>query len=536
MSSNLAAHISKRPKGPTPATKRARADEVKNAAGGYVFPIDKWTALDRFLILGTDGGTYYVSERKLTRANAKVVDACLLEDAGRVVKTIAEISDSGRAPKNSAALLALAIASSHSVENIRHMALVALPKVARIPTHLFEFITYAEELRGWGPTLRGAVGKWYNRYEDADSLAYHMVKYQSRNDWSNRDVLRLAHPKPKNQEFGDVFKWITKGIDKIPDWPVLPGIIQAFELLKGEKDPAKIAEAVRTHNLTREMIPTEGLKSPVVWEALLEKMPLMAMIRSLGPMSANNFLVSGSDAGKEVRKKLEDTEALKKQRVHPISILVALKTYAQGHGEKGKLTWKPVQSVVNSLDEAFYSAYGAVQPTGKRVMLALDTSGSMQSPANGVPLSCREASAAMALVTLNVEDDPIMIGFTDHVQDLDRLNGKMRLDDAVKYLNTFPANGTNCSLPWAHARMAREKVDAIVEYTDNETWMSGQGHVFQAVGRYRNEMHKPACRSIVVAASATQTSINDPKDPFGLDVAGFDTSVPEVISQFIRGE
>ena len=39
---------------------------VQNAAGGFVFEIDDWQRLRRFLILGAEGGTYYASERKLT--------------------------------------------------------------------------------------------------------------------------------------------------------------------------------------------------------------------------------------------------------------------------------------------------------------------------------------------------------------------------------------------------------------------------------------------------------------------------------------
>jgi len=32
-------------------------EQVKNNAGGYSFAIDKWSILNRFLILGTEGGT-----------------------------------------------------------------------------------------------------------------------------------------------------------------------------------------------------------------------------------------------------------------------------------------------------------------------------------------------------------------------------------------------------------------------------------------------------------------------------------------------
>ncbi len=35
------------------------ANQVKNDAGGYVYAVDNFTRLHRFLILGSEGGSYY---------------------------------------------------------------------------------------------------------------------------------------------------------------------------------------------------------------------------------------------------------------------------------------------------------------------------------------------------------------------------------------------------------------------------------------------------------------------------------------------
>ena len=47
--------------------------QVPNRAGGFAWQVDDWTRLDRFLVLGTEGGTYYVGEQTLTLANAVVI-------------------------------------------------------------------------------------------------------------------------------------------------------------------------------------------------------------------------------------------------------------------------------------------------------------------------------------------------------------------------------------------------------------------------------------------------------------------------------
>ena len=124
--------------------------QVQNNARGFAWAVDNWTRLDRFLILGTDGGTFYVGERKLTIDNAQAVLDCLAEDGLKTVDRIVEISTNGRAAKNDPALFALAIAAADSNEATRKAALAALPKVARIGTHLFHFMHFVEGFRGWG--------------------------------------------------------------------------------------------------------------------------------------------------------------------------------------------------------------------------------------------------------------------------------------------------------------------------------------------------------------------------------------------------
>ncbi len=139
-------------------------NQVPNSAGGFAYPVDDWKRLDRWLVLGAEGGTYYASEQKLSRENAEAVVRCLQADGARAVSRIVEISHAGRAPKNSPAIFALALAASLGDEATRAAAFAALPQVCRTGTHLFEFCEYATALRGWGRGLRRAVAAWYLNY------------------------------------------------------------------------------------------------------------------------------------------------------------------------------------------------------------------------------------------------------------------------------------------------------------------------------------------------------------------------------------
>lgn len=73
-------------------------------------------------------------------------------------------------------------------------------------------------------------------------------------------------------------------------------------------------------------------------------------------------------------------------------------------------------------------------------------------------------------------------------------------------------------------------VENFSVYTDNETW-AGSVQPSQALKTYRQKTGL-AARLAVVGMTATGSSIADPKDSGMLDVVGFDTAAPQLISDF----
>ena len=523
--------------------------QVPNSAGGYAWPVDRWVRFDRFLIFGTERGTYYIRERTLTRENAAAVAECIAEDGPRVVRRVVEISESGRAPKNDPALFVLAMAAGLGNAPTRAAALAALPVVARTGTHLFHWLQYVQAFRGWGRGVRRAVGAWYSA-KPVGELAYQILKYPSRDGWAHRDALRLAHPSAPSTAHDLLFKFAVGGWDRVRGAEAVAataeereviGRIEAVRQLRG-MSPAAAAEAIALRKLTREMVPTELLRHAVVWEALLDGMPSTALIRNLGVMSKVGLLVPGSDASRAVVARLGDGEALHGARVHPLAVLVALRTYASGRGARGDGSWAPVAPVVDALDRAFYLTFGNAPSTGKRMMMALDVSGSMVSPVHGLPnVNCREASAAMALVTAAAEPNHRFVAFTrgsypsrwagyDTGLSPLAISPRQRLDDVVKAISDLDFGGTDCALPMVEALKHRWPVDVFVVYTDNETW-AGAIHPAQALREYRERMGIPA-RLVVVGMASNGFSIADPDDAGMLDVVGFDSATPQVIGDF----
>lgn len=520
----------------TAQTEAADPRQVQNNAGGFTFTVDPMSQLRRFLILGTTGGTYYVGQETLTKDTAAVVLDLIRTSGEAVVAEVVAISTAGRAPKQNPALFTLAAAASLGDLATRRAALAALPLVARTGTHLFLFARYVEQFRGWGRALRRAVADWYTE-KPADALAYQAVKYRQREGWSHRDLLRLAHPSTDDPAKRALFDWVCGR-----PGDSAPRLVEGYERAQNT-DAVTLAGLITEYGLSWEMLPSETLNDRRVWAALLEAgLPQTALIRQLPRLTRLGLLTPMGEHTQRVTAQITDTEHLRSARVHPISLLVALRTYSSGRSARGESEWTPSRPVVDALDAAFYAAFGTVQPSGKRTLLALDVSGSMVSPVAGLPLTCREASAALALVTAAVEPTYEIVGFTsatgsvysrDTVLTPLAISPRQRLDDAIRAVSNLPFGGTDCSLPMSWAEATGTPVDTFVILTDNETW-AGREHPHQALQRYRERMGIDA-RMVVVAMTPTEFSIADPSDPGMLDVVGFDTATPQILSDFSAG-
>ena len=556
----------------------------KNNAGGYSYVVSDWDRLQRFLILGSEGNTYYVSEKKMTLDNAKCVERCLAEDGKRVVDMICEISDQGRAAKNTPAIFALAMAASYGLEKInpikrtekaekgknkkakisdtnnseynnacetRKYALEAFSsrKVVRTGTHLFEFAQFVNTFRGWGPSLHNAFMNWYHSMPISE-LSYQIVKYPSRiteegspsSRWSHRDILRkrLGASKEKNRNAAfdyavhgteNLWKntgWANKGKAKDDLKPIIGDI-----KIRDAKDASEVSSIISEYGLPHECVPTQYKKDHSVLESLLPNMPLHALVRNLGSMTANGFLQPLSKQVSYIVETLKNEKYIHKSRMHPITLLSAIKVYSSGRGMKGSLTWTPIGNIVDALNDAMYMSFDNVEPTNKNIFLALDVSGSMGgSIVCGMEhITAREAVACMSLATAKTEKNYHIMGFSTNFVNLN-ISPKQRIDQVCHYMSSMPFGGTDCSLPMVYALEKKMDVDTFIIYTDNETY-AGVKHPSECLKEYRKKIN-PRAKMIVVATSATEFSIGCDNDPLVLQVAGFDSAAPAIISDFIR--
>jgi 60 kDa SS-A/Ro ribonucleoprotein len=511
--------------------------QVKNSAGGYVFQVTPETALRRFLILGTEGGTFYASETKLTEQGMKLVERCATEmDPVVFCRLVFEAART--APKRTYAIYAYAVGLTNA--NTKTLFSLHSPlSVCFTGTDLFELVSYIEAMRGWGAIPKRAIA---NVLQDmpVEKLGLWAVKYRDRHGWTWRDVLRITHPvsrKDPDSRRSALFDFM---LGKDARTGILP--VDGYMLAKtmAPANERGIVGLVEQYGLPWEAL-TDEQRTDAVWQACLPFIGNQAVLRNLA-----SFTRRGIDTG-EFRAAVVE-RLVKAQNLHPITLLNALKTYASG-GRVGRSTgnsYQPNPIFIDTLERSLNAAFTAgVQPTGKSIYVGLDVSGSMTVPVAGsAVLSCREVGAALALAVARNEVDYQIMGFTatngqsyaSHrntgMSDLG-FTATSSFRTAMEKTAHLPFGGTDCSLPMLDAIKRKLYVDTFVVITDNETWAGGI-HPVKALAEYRKTFGKPRAKLAVIALTPTRFSIADPSDPDMLDIAGFSSDLPKILEAFIK--
>ena len=520
---------------PTPQTERADPTQVKNNAGGYVFELDPVDAFDRFLILGTDGGTYYCSEKQLTKAGMALVASCA-QSLDPIVYAERVIHAGKVAPKRTYALWAIAEALITGNDHLKALAPRMAREVAQTGTDVFELASYVKGRRGWGPAVKNVFDEFLASMP-VDTLALWSVKYRNRNGWTWRDLLRQQHTKPGHDPRRTaVFGFMTGKTE-----PTGSLVIDGYLRAQGAVDEKAIVQLVSEYGLPWEAL-TDEQRTDDVWKACLPFIGNRAVLRNMASFTRRGLSKDAAfrDA---VTARIAGASNL-----HPVNVLDAMRSYGSG-GRLGRSqadTFIPDPRWLESMEDCLTRSFtDGVTATGKRVYVGLDVSGSMGSMASGsVVLSCRDVGAAIALAMVNNEPDVAVFGFTSVSGSsyAARTRGgtamthlpftrRTAFADAVAHVTGMPFGATDCSLPMLHAMEMKANIDTFIVITDNETWA---GHVqpMEALRQYRKASGINA-QLAVVGLTATNFTIADRRDRATMDFVGFSSDLPKAIEKFM---
>jgi 60 kDa SS-A/Ro ribonucleoprotein len=517
--------------------------------GGIVSKVNGKILLERFLILGS-AGTFYASGGDVTKTMTTGVKQYIDEHPVEALMLTLKVAKERLALRKDPAIYVLALLSMPTVtESVRKYAYRELLTVCPTGTDLLHYMAFRypegpQGMRHSGMGFRKAIGRWFR---DHPNLPLQAVKYEQRDGWSLRDVLRVARPQLLLDEQHETLsfivnkeKWRARYTNE-DDYNNT--LFEGYDALRRESiDPDDAWRIIRISRLPREAIPGPLLAHRKVWEALLPDMPPRALIRNLGKLSSLD-IDKDQEGQAFIIGKIQKGLGL----LHPFEYLIGERMYSQGHGNKGKLTWKPNHFIIDALRQAYPMSYKGLTVHKGKPLVALDTSGSMTSVVSGTPLQALEAAAALASV---IAYQYPYAEFFAYSQGLTRMDPKTHgAADFMAEMKRLQHVGTYCHLPLAHVMDHPEKeYTAVVSITDSETndggivqpWrrspFSGQSipkcaQIVDAIQRTQRKDFKHA----VVAMAANEVSIADPRDPNQLDLVGLSADLPVGLAKFLSG-
>jgi hypothetical protein len=520
--SNTATKV-RRPKAPT----RVTDTKVRTHEGGVGYDKDDKTALYTLAVTNMVGEpTFYESGSDRDNRFRVLVARVAAEDPTWMAGFIGFLRN--EANMRSASIVVAAEASktlldlrAEGVEldgNVRSMIASACER----PDEPAEMLGYW--LSEYGKALpagvkRGIADAAVRLYNERSALKY---------DGGSRgvrmgDVLNLTHPTPSGEWQSDLFGYLLDRrhghLDGIPE--SLTTITAATDLdttpegerraVLRERGADALAEAGYTWERLSGWLP--GGMDAEAWEAIIPNMGYMALLRNL-----RNFEEAGVSKSvlKSVADTIADPEAVAKSRQFPYRFFSA---------------WKASGSIFfgAALEAALDESVKNIPEFTGRTLVAIDTSGSMQSPVSGrSQAQCYEVGALFGSAVASRSDADVIL-YADSWEWFKPKTSVLRSVEGIH--NRIGAVGYGTQT-WPSVRAAftqKRGYDRIVVMTDMQDHPNGGGYG-------RNRVANLPDVPVYVWDLAGYQSANIPNTPGRYLFGGFSDAAFKLISLIERGK
>jgi 60 kDa SS-A/Ro ribonucleoprotein len=328
------------------------------------------------------------------------------------------------------------------------------------------------------------------------------------------DVIRMVHPKPKDAEREALYAWL---IGKPYQQGALPTKVRELETFK--KEQGNVVPDLPFQYLTSLPLNTQHWKdiaSRASWHVTR--------------MNINTFARHGvfedADAARRTAERLRDAQAIQRARVFPYQLMTAFRASSAAIPS----------AIVEALQDAMEVATRNVPQVKGRVVVAVDVSGSMQSPVTGFRrgatsiVRCIDVAALIAACLKRVNVDARVIPFAESVREC-RLNPRDSVMTQAQQLIGLMGGGTKVSAPLALLNQERSEVDLLVLVSDNQSWVDTRAHGGTETMRQWEELklRNPHARMVCIDLQPYMTSqIVESTDI--LHVGGFSDAVFDLLA------
>ncbi|MBW6425631.1 TROVE domain-containing protein [Rhizobium sp. XQZ8] len=467
-------------------------------------------ALAQYAVTGTFNDTFYADAGEQLEAVVKLAAEVEPELLAKVAIHAAEKGHMKDVP-----VMLLAMLSGLESDAFAR----AFPKVVKSGKMLRGFV----QIMRSGATGRKSLGTRPKKMVQAwlesrtpEQILYAMVG----NDPSLPDVIRMVHPKPKDEMRAALYAW---AIGKPYDVAALPAEVSAFEAFKRDT-------SLPLPNVPFQMLTSLGLTKEQ-WAEIALKGSWQMVRQNLNTFARNGvFEVEG--LAEKLAARLADPEAVRKARVFPYQLMVAW-----------QMVDPSVPAVVkDALQDAMEVAISSVPTVRGNVVVCPDVSGSMGSSVTGFRkgatsvVRCIDVAALVAASFLRRNPNTRVLPFENDVVRVN-LNGRDSVMTNAAKLAAIGGGGTNCSAPLRLLAKEKAKVDLVVFVSDNQSWMDakGEGQATAMMSEWAqikrlNPAAKLVCLDIqpYVQTPATGEDV--------LNIGGFSDAVYGAIESFATGK
>jgi 60 kDa SS-A/Ro ribonucleoprotein len=507
-----------------------------NEAGGKAYSLESEEALAQLAVTGCLNGTYYASEEEQLNSVTEHIGKCKPE----FVAKLAIYAREKAFMKDMPALLAASLAHGN-VELLKKV----FPRIIDNGKMLRNFVQMIRSgkfgRKSFGTSIKNLIKNWINGRDDKQ-IFFDSVG----NDPSMADVIKMVHPKPKNEIRNNLFAYL---IGKKFDLEKLPKVVHDFEKYKKEKTGE--APNVPFQMLTSLDLGTEQ------WTTIAKNAGWQMTRMNLNTFSRHGVL-KDKKMVELIAKRLGDEAEIKKARVFPYQIMMAYKaanpprSRLDSYLEPDTKDDMP-RKITDALQDAMEIAVSNIPAFDGKVFVFPDVSGSMSSPITGhrkgstTAVRCIDAAALVAAAIMRKAKDACVIPFEQSVVNL-KINPRDSIMTIAETIGSVGGGGTNCSAPLALINKKNETGDLIVYISDNESWVdtAGASHLGRGCGCLTcrggrtstvNEWMKfkkrnPKAKMVCIDIQAYDT-VQAPNSRDILNVGGFSDSVFDVIARFL---
>lgn len=530
------------------STKSHRPNaNVRNAAGGAAYALSPKHALAQLATTGCLSGTFYATGQQQLDEVAKLVDQ--VSDDQFLAKLAIYARQRGMMKDMPAALLVML--SVRDTE-LTHQVFDRVVDNGRMLRNVFQMVRSGQFGRnGLSSSLKRAFERWLN---EASTLK--LLSASIGNDPSLRDVLRMARPKPINNERRALFGWLTG--KPVVQWAPatlhdLPEEVRQLNSFREAKKGAEQARILRDLSVRWDLL-ADTAKDAHAWAAIAKQMGPQALRMNLNTLLRQGVL--RSESGKPdskmvdlIAKRLSDEREIKRSKQFPYQFLAAYKFASS----------EVPQAIKSALHRAAEIACGNIPQLPGPVLVGLDVSGSMHSPVTGYRgrgatsmMRCVDVAALFAAAIMRRNPDSVVVPFDTVAYD-----AKFDPNDTILSLSDrlarYGGGGTDCSIPLqtANARYAHRPFAGVILLSDNESWITknrpygygqyGQTGVMERWQKFvSNQMklrgHEIVSPKLVCIDLQPNTTTQAPERADILNVGGFSDAVFQVVASFLEDD